>query len=80
MPIFICSNGKLFTPYWIVRNSIESIIIRRERSRLSNRIKGRIGKFTNLHIVPDLHIDESGLPQPPVQGLVHDSDSLLERQ
>jgi hypothetical protein len=37
-------------------------------------------KADNLHIVPDLHSDESGLPQPPLQGLVHDSDSLLERQ
>jgi hypothetical protein len=34
----------------------------------------------HVHIVPDLHMEESGLPQPPVQLLVQDSDSLFERQ
>jgi hypothetical protein len=33
-----------------------------------------------VHIVPDLHIEEGGLPHPPVQLLVQDSDSLFERQ
>jgi hypothetical protein len=44
------------------------------------KVKGMKTWNESLHIVPDLHIDEGGDPQPPVQLLVQDSDSLLDRQ